>query len=64
MRAPFWRHAYLIKRCISIIYESPVKLLCKKVGTVGDDAVELTLRDGSGIVQGPDTGTVAHVMEP
>ena len=64
MRAPFWQHAYFIKYYISIIYESPTKLLREEVGTVGDDAVELTLRDGSGIVQGPDTSTVAHVMEP
>ena len=42
----------------------PAFLLHEEVGTVGDDAVELTLRDGSGIVQGPDTSTVAHVMEP
>ena len=39
-------------------------LLREEVGAVGDDAVKLTLRDGTGVVQGPDTGTVAHVMEP
>ena len=64
MRAAKREHAYLVKHCILIIYESPTKLLREEVGAVGDDAVELTLRDGSGIVQSPDTGTVAHVMEP
>ena len=64
VRAAKREHAYLVKHCILIIYESPTKLLREEVGAVGDDAVELTLRDGSGIVQSPDTGTVAHVMEP
>ena len=64
MRATKREHAYLVKHCISIFYKLPTKLLREEVGTVGDDAVELTLRDESGIVQSPDTGTVAHVMEP